>query len=327
MMKRLLRLGFPILAAMLTVTGCGQPALERAPGAADAIVIENTGHTLRFAQPPRRIVSLYPTMTAALLRLGAADRIVGHAGTEYTPFPADVAEQAKQLPLLGDTESNRESLLSARPELIVADQEYHFDGRRLPTRKELEQLGIQVYINPAWWEPQMLAGTIERSLDVIGDLGRIVGAPERAGQLLTTLREQLNDARRRAATEPPLSTLLITRYANQIYTHAGAIYGDLLTQANLDNLAGVADMKPGDYSGSVPVETLIQRTPRLIVFSYRSEAQRLGDAAEIAALFAATPAGRDRAIVGIPEAATAGGPESVEALTELLTAVRPWRSR
>jgi len=68
---------------------------------------------------PQRIVSLVPSDTYSLVRLGVAERIVGR--TRYCVEPAEIV---RSIPEMGGTKNpDVEAILDARPDLVIANQE------------------------------------------------------------------------------------------------------------------------------------------------------------------------------------------------------------
>jgi ABC-type Fe3+-hydroxamate transport system substrate-binding protein len=88
---------------------------------------------------PRRIISLVPSDTYSLVRLGAADRIIGR--TRYCVEPADLVAP---IPTMGGTKNpDVEAILAAAPDLVVANQEEN-------SKKDIERLiaaGVQVLLS------------------------------------------------------------------------------------------------------------------------------------------------------------------------------------
>ena len=67
----------------------------------------------------QRIVSLVPSDTYSIYRLGALDRVV--ARTDYCVEPAGLIER---IPAIGGTKNPRlEELISLKPDLVIANQE------------------------------------------------------------------------------------------------------------------------------------------------------------------------------------------------------------
>jgi ABC-type hemin transport system substrate-binding protein len=92
----------------------------------------------RPSVPPRRIVSLVPSLTEALYALGLGDRVVGR--TEWCVHPAgDVA----RVPKLGGTKNPDLAAIQAlAPDLVIANQE---ENRRRDV-EQLEAAGVRVWV-------------------------------------------------------------------------------------------------------------------------------------------------------------------------------------
>ena len=86
------------------------------PGIACALtLVDQTGRTLTLPAPPRRIVSLVPSVTEILFAIGAQDALVGV--TDFCDYPPE----ARRKPRVGDMLSpNLETLVSLKPDLVVA---------------------------------------------------------------------------------------------------------------------------------------------------------------------------------------------------------------
>ncbi len=92
-----------------------------------------------FPNPPQRIVSLVPSDTYSVIRLGAKDKLVGR--TKYCIAPAeDVAE----IPIIGGTKDvDADAVIALEPDLVIANQEEN-------TRSHIEKLdnaGIAVLVS------------------------------------------------------------------------------------------------------------------------------------------------------------------------------------
>ncbi|RZQ64724.1 ABC transporter substrate-binding protein [Amycolatopsis suaedae] len=297
------------------------PAAGAAPGF--PLTVGNTGRTLTFAAPPARIVSLYPSMTDLLIALGAEGRLVGQAGTGYSAPQPQYKDKAAAVPVLADTEATTEALLNARPDLVVSDQEYHFDGKRLPRRDDLAGRGIQVYINRALHEPTKVTSTVPDSFADVLDLGRILGTTHLAEPLTAGLRQQLSDVEARLAGVTPVGAVLLTSYDSALYAHAGGLYGDVLTRAGARNLTEQAEIPAGEYYGQLSPEVIARKNPEVIVYVYRTEDNRVSSEQEMRRLFAATAAGRSGRFVPIEEASFGGALRSAPAVASLARALHP----
>lgn len=108
-----------------------------APLAAQAAGIEVTddrGRVVKLAAPPRRVVSLLPSLTETVCELGQCQRLVGV--DRYSNFPASV----KALPQLGGgLDPSIEAVVAARPDLVLVSASSRAADR-------LEALGLKVVV-------------------------------------------------------------------------------------------------------------------------------------------------------------------------------------
>jgi ABC-type Fe3+-hydroxamate transport system substrate-binding protein len=81
--------------------------------------IDATGTRVQIAAPPRRIVSLVPSLTETLFALGLGERVVG-----VTRYCVEPAAQVAALPKLGGTKNpDIAGIITLQPELVIASSE------------------------------------------------------------------------------------------------------------------------------------------------------------------------------------------------------------
>jgi ABC-type Fe3+-hydroxamate transport system substrate-binding protein len=87
---------------------------------------------------PRRIVSLVPSDTYTLARLGVAERLVGR--TEYCVAP----EEMTAVPTVGGTKNAEiDTIVALRPDLVIANQE---ENRQVDIER-LQRAGVSVLLS------------------------------------------------------------------------------------------------------------------------------------------------------------------------------------
>lgn len=103
------------------------------PAWADPVrIVDDRGRTVTLPAPPRRIVSLLPSLTETVCALGACDRLVGV--DDYSNWP----ERVKALPHVGGLEDAQvETVVALRPDLVLAATSTRSVAR-------LEALGLPV---------------------------------------------------------------------------------------------------------------------------------------------------------------------------------------
>ncbi|MFQ5828718.1 MAG: cobalamin-binding protein [Candidatus Methylomirabilia bacterium] len=161
------RLGAALLLALLLV--------EPARG---FTVRDMLGREVTIAAPPRRIVSLVPSVTEIIFALGAEDRLVGV--TDYCDFPP----AAKDKPSVGGMLApSLEAVVALSPDLVIATDA----GIRLVTFDQLERLDIPFYI--------VRANRLEETMDAIARLGELTGRRDVVAPLNEGLRRRIRAVR------------------------------------------------------------------------------------------------------------------------------------
>ena len=108
-------------------------------------------HAIHFQQPPRRVVSLVPSLTESMFDLGLGEFLVGI--TDFCVFPA---EGVARLPRLGGPKTARlEEIIDLKPELVMANQEENPKA----LVEALEAAGIKVWVT--------FPKTLRQALDVL----------------------------------------------------------------------------------------------------------------------------------------------------------------
>ncbi len=124
---------------------------------------------IHFNHPPRRVVSLVPSLTESLFDLGLGESVVGI--TDYCVAPAKALEG---IPRIGGPKNPRlTDILSLKPELVLANQEEN-------TRQvveALEAVGVRVWVT--------FPKTVRQALDVLWTLVGIYGSRPAALRLET----------------------------------------------------------------------------------------------------------------------------------------------
>ncbi len=186
---------------------------------------DDLGREFFFHRAPTRVVSLVPSETYSVARLGALDRLVGR--TDYCVEPAgDLAA----VPSVGGTKSARvDDVLAASPDLVLANQEEN-------TRAQIEAIGragVPVFVS----FPRRVAEGFAH----LARLGRLLdlGDDGRAKALVRAAYEAYREADGRRAARPPLRAF-VPIWMDPLMTVNGETYiSDAL------DLAGAANVFAG----------------------------------------------------------------------------------
>ncbi len=180
-------------------------------------VYDDLGREIEFESPPKRIISLAPSITETLFFLGVGDKVVGV--TRYCDFPPE----AKSKTVIGGViDPNYELIVSLKPELIIMTVE----GNTREIFDKLSNLGFKIFVT----NPRNFEGIFK----TIVDIGKLCGVESRANFLVDSLREELEKVRRvnSKGTKPkifvilslnPLMTAGRNTFINEIVKSAGGI--------------------------------------------------------------------------------------------------------
>jgi iron complex transport system substrate-binding protein len=215
-------------------TGCAQSFADRGVEL-HAVVTDHAGVEHCFREIPARIISLVPSATETLRRLGASGSLVGR--TDY-----DTLAALSYLPSVGGgLHPNLEALLALEPELVI-----RFVGESdQVTPARLDELGIPHFaVNPE---------SIRDVLAVVEMLGRIVGEEEEAEFMASEADEELGRIAYAVGSLPRVRVAYLLGGTPPWVAGPGTYIDELLTIAGGDN---VFDDLRAPYAGVSPEELL-----------------------------------------------------------------------
>jgi ABC-type Fe3+-hydroxamate transport system substrate-binding protein len=115
---------------------------------------DDLGLRLELERPPARIVSLVPSWTETLFKMGAGDLVVG-----VTRFCVEPADKLGGIPKIGGTKNpNVREILKLKPDLVIANAE---ENRREDIERLREQ-GVPVLTS----YPRTVPGAVESMLRI-----------------------------------------------------------------------------------------------------------------------------------------------------------------
>jgi iron complex transport system substrate-binding protein len=236
--KSVVRLG--VLAAALLGLSLG-PAL-----AAALTVSDQSGRSLTLAGPPRRIVSLVPSVTETLFAIGAQAVLAGV--TDFCDYP----REARRKPSVGGMVApSLETIVGLRPDLVVATTA----GNREETFTQLDRLRIPVYLV----NPTRLADV----LDLIARLGALTGHEAEAARLAASLGARIKAVAGRAAPLPRPRVLYVLWPDPLIVPARGTLISEILALAGADSLTADGGEGYPRYS----LEAAVAGSPEVIILA------------------------------------------------------------
>lgn len=257
----------PVFA--LVITGCSSPAEQpsAAPAEGYPVAIENCGREITVEQAPARIVSLNQGSTEMLLSLGAADRMVGAAGWTDPILPALEADNAT-VERLADQAPSFEAVLAKEPDLVTASLQGTLGPGGVTTPEDLAKLGVPAYMSAV--ECTKEAGNSDgrrtETLEIdaiyteIRDLGTLVGARDRAEELVADMQARVAGA----SSRDTAGTSVLYWFANAESPYmAGCCGGPGVINRAL-GLKNVFEDSAEDWP-QINWETVAQRDPDVLI--------------------------------------------------------------
>lgn len=217
-----------------------------AAGAAFPLQLRDAlGRQVTVAAPPRRIISVAPSVTEILFALGVGDRLVGIGDADDYP-PLGVRGK----PRVGGVVLDAERILSLRPDLIV--------GVASLQRAQLERL-IRLRLPVLAVEAESLEETFAQ-IRLLGQISGAMPAAERVVRLLVGRADAVT-RRVRGRSRP---RVYVEIWGEPPQTAAvGTYVDDLLRRAGGTNLFG-------DLRGwpQVSPEAVLRRNPQVVLLTY-----------------------------------------------------------
>lgn len=205
--------------------------------------------------PPRRLVSLAPSITEILYFLEAGDRLVGV--TSYCNFPPEV----KNKPRVGTYwEFNLEAILALKPDLVLA---MAHQGEGPGSLQVLQNWKIPYYLGRADTLPELFR--------LIEDLARLTGQEEVARLKLPPLKARARQVQQRVQGLPRPRVLLEIDQEPLITVGRASIQGDLIQRAGGANIAENIDQRYPVFN----LEEVLKSQPEVILFTGMADAASL----------------------------------------------------
>jgi iron complex transport system substrate-binding protein len=199
------------------------------------------------AEPPKRIITLAPSVTEIIYALGLGESIVGV--TTYCDYP----EEAKKKPKVGGMSNpSLEAVVSLKPDLVVLTT----DGNPKEFQERLTSFKIRTYVFKARRLAELPQG--------IRDLGQALDIQNRADKLARDIEAGINKFK---ASHSELHTpnsarnvLFIVWPEPLIVAGPNTVIDDTLSLLGQINIASTAKTEYPKYS----IEEVIRRAPDVL---------------------------------------------------------------
>ena len=200
--------------------------------------------------PPSRIVCLTEETVETLYLLGEEDRIVGISG--YVVRPPQARRDKPRVSAF--TSADIPKILALEPDLVLA-----FSDLQADIVAELIRRGVAVHA----FNQRSIAGI----LDMIGMLGAMVGASERAARLAGDLTARVAAARARSERMVTRPRVFFEEWDEPLICGIGWVSELILVAGGVDIFADRA-LSPAAKGRIVTEDDVVARRPDLIIGSW-----------------------------------------------------------
>jgi ABC-type Fe3+-hydroxamate transport system substrate-binding protein len=208
-------------------------------------VKDASGFALALPRPPRRIVSLIPSITETLCALGLADALVGI--TAYCVEPRALVRGKTRIG--GEKDPDLAAIRELQPDLVVANIEEN-------VREHVDTLrGWNI---PVW---VTYPRTVAQGLAMIRELGELTGTLPRAEAILGDLEPLYPRVRATTARRRPVPVFYPIWRTPWMTVNADTYIHDLLAVCGAANIFGD---RPARYP-TVTLEEVAARRPEVIL--------------------------------------------------------------
>jgi iron complex transport system substrate-binding protein len=216
------------------------------PSAAAFTTRDMLGRDVTLAAPPRRIVSLVPSVTEILYALQAESLLVGV--TDFCDFPPEARSRPK---VGGMVAPSLEAIVALRPDLVIATNE----GTREDTFTQLSRVGVPVYL--------VAAHHVADATSLMRRLGALTGREGAAGPLVAGLEQRIEAVKQAVRSRGRPRVLYVLWPEPLIVPGREAIVTELIQLAGGQSLtAADADAWPR-YS----LEAAVAKSPEVILLA------------------------------------------------------------
>ena len=178
-MKWLIGIGSILLVGFVLVLGnCADKQIMAQEKNAAYEVTDSTGHVIKLAQKPQRVVSLSLGTDEILLGLVAPERIAAVTYLAADPGISSSAEEAKAVPV--KIRDNTEAVIALQPDLVLIA-----DWMKPELSQTLRDAGLNVYVYKTPY-------SINEIKSVINELAGVLGEGAKGREVVAAMDEKLN---------------------------------------------------------------------------------------------------------------------------------------
>lgn len=299
-------------AASLAEGAATTPTMSATPSAVPVasypMTVKSCGRDLTVSQAPERVLLGFPTSIRTLAALGMAERALGYVTGSAAKPPTEFASLREVSP---DYQPAREVVISARPDLFLANDENQVAGDNGVTVADLDGIGAGLYVLGDYCAAGSKTATVGTILDDVRTLGAVFGVPARAAELAADLQRRTDAAAALRGDRPALRAAFVQVYDGKMYALSGSYYAAILAGAGLAN--EFSDVS--DAFVEISAEQVLIRRPDVLFVAYDG-ADPTAALADARGRLAASPAVKNDQVIAMSSAEISGGGVNIIDLIE-----------
>ncbi|MFW6695368.1 ABC transporter substrate-binding protein [Streptomyces sp. MAR4 CNX-425] len=212
----------PALAATLLLAGCGAD-VDSGTGNARTVTVDRCGEPVEYTRP-QRAVAYEGGSADKLFILGLTEHVHGYVMPPANPPVTESpwAPEYAKVKMLSDDLLNKELVVEAKSDFVVAGWNSGFSDERGITPEILDRLGIQSFMHTETCynypgHPQRVT-PFEALYSDLERLGRIFGVEDRADEVVAGLKQRVRAVAERAPEGDPVPVFLYDSGTDQAFT-------------------------------------------------------------------------------------------------------------
>ncbi len=260
----------------------------------------STFHTSVYAEPPKRIISLAPSITEILFALGLGDNVVGV--TNFCDYPEEAKKKQK---IGGMSNPSLEGVVSLKPDIVVMTT----DGNPKEFQERLHSLKIRTYVFKAHRLSELSRAIREMglALDIKDNANSFASQIETTINRLKTKRQWtsiINSQRKKI--------LFIIWPEPLIVAGPGTAMDDAITLLGNENIASKSKTSYPKYS----IEEIIHQAPDVIIIG-KGHANMQEVSARLLKRLKCVPAVKNNKVFYVSDSLYRLGPRVIEGIEEI----------
>lgn len=316
-------------AAVLVLSGCGLAATEQS-AEGGGVTVTNCEKEVAFPSPAERLFVNDSNLISMVLALGAGDQVaaVTSIGRDEKVLTEHYGPAVGELNQVSDDYPTLETVIAAKPDVMVAGWNYGYDETKQLTPDSLAQRDIAAYVltescRQTDGKARGIVDAWTALRDDMTNLGAITGREEKAAEVVADFDKRLSALSAAPTAEEKPTVFVFDSGEKAVFTSGAYGAPNAIIEAG-GGVNGMADLK--DTWTEVSWERLAASKPDAFVFvDYPGQTFE-----QKVAVLKANPATRDLPAVtqgrflNLPYAMWTSGPLNIDAAEELRASLEAW---